>query len=163
VNRWRVLVPAVLMLGVLAGCGDTGYQGPKVATMLTGGKPAETAQLSDEDRDRAFENCMKDKGVTMEFGPDSQPPSEEMMQKMNEAAEACRHLMPNAGAPPPVDAKQLDEGRKQAQCMREHGVDAHDPTSDNPWPTYDNFNPDSEQGRKAMEDCMGVPKAEPTQ
>jgi hypothetical protein len=149
------------MLGVLAGC-DTGYQGPKVATMLTGGKPAETAQLSDEDRYRAFENCMKDKGVTMDFGPDSQPPSEEMMQKMTEAAEACRHLMPNAGAPAPVDAKQLDEGRKQAQCLRDHGIEARDPTPDNPWPSFD-VSPDSEQGRKAMEDCMGMPKAEPTQ
>jgi hypothetical protein len=70
--------------------------------------------------------------------------------------------MPNAGAPPPVDAKQLDEGRKQAQCLREHGIDARDPTPDNPWPGFE-VNPDSEQGRKAMEDCMGMPKAEPTQ
>jgi hypothetical protein len=158
VRKFAVLA---LVLGLLSGCADNGYHGPKVATMLTGGKPAPAAPASDEDKMRAFEGCMKDKGVEI-TGLQESPPSDEMMRKMQDAADACRDLLPNAGAPPPVDAKAVDEARKQAQCLRDHGVDARDPTQDRPYPQFD-ANPDSETTRKAMEECMGMPKAaEPT-
>jgi hypothetical protein len=156
--RRFAMIPVVLVLCLLPGCTDNGYHGPKVATMLTGGQqPGQNVQLSDDDKYRVFEGCMRDKGVVLSSGPDSGPPSEEMMQKMQDAAEACRDLLPNRGAAPNIDPKVLDEARKQAQCMRDHGVEMRDPTQDQPYVAV-NASP-SESERKAMEECMGVRSA----
>lgn len=156
----RALVPGVVALAVLAGCSGNEYRGPKVATMLTGGPPpAANANMSDEDRVRAFEQCMRDNGADVSGLKENQSqPSEEQMNKIQEASEKCREHLPNAGQPPPLDAKQIDELRKQAQCLRDRGLEAKDPTPDRPFVDFGDINFESEQVRKAMEECMNVPK-----
>jgi hypothetical protein len=155
----RVAVLALVLL--LAGCGTPEYTGKKVATLRTEGRPPPAEQAkSDEDRFREFEKCMGDHGVTF---PKSQEEAENFqpdMDAMREADDACRQLLPNGGQPPPLDAKQLDEARKQAKCMREHGIDMPDPDPNNPYP---GFSGDADQDtlQKALEDCMGAPAAEP--
>jgi hypothetical protein len=150
-------VAGLIMAVVLAGCGTPEYTGKKVATLRTEGKPpAATQAKSDEDRYREYEACMASHGIVFpkneEEAQDFNPGSDQMMAAEGE----CRHLMPNGGQPPPLDAKQLDEMRAQAKCMREHGIDMPDPDPNNPYPMFTGANVDQEAMQKAFEECMGV-------
>lgn len=163
--RGGALLTAMLVL--LAGCTDTAYHGRKVATLRTGGAATSAEPvLSDEDRAHQFEKCMADRGIRFpKSGEEAQDfqPDQDALQA---AEEACRHLLPNGGQPPPMDPKQLDDLRAQAKCMREHGVDIPDPDPNNP---YIAINSDVDQAalQKAAEACQGgpnssAPVAEPT-
>jgi hypothetical protein len=136
----------------LAACGNPGGNGSKVASISDPAKPSNQQNASDnrsdEDKIRDFTKCMREHGVDLPE-PSSAPkaggggeggggggiviqgagPDKEKIDKANEA---CRPLLPNGGKPPKLDAKQLDEMRKMAQCMREHGVNMPDPDPNNP-------------------------------
>jgi hypothetical protein len=165
----RAAVLAMIAGALLAGCGSPGYAGKKVATLRTEGKPAPAEQAkSDEDRYREFEKCMAEHGVVF---PKSQEEAENFQpdeDAMRAGDEACRNLLPNGGQPPPLDARQLDEMRDQAKCMREHGVDVPDPDPNNPYPAFGSGGEDQETLQRAFEACMGgsvaveSPAAEPT-
>jgi hypothetical protein len=154
-GRWRVAGVAAIMAALLAACGSPDYHGKKVATLRTEGKPATaTPARSDEDRMHDFQKCMEEHGVRF-------PKSEEEARDfhpdegaMQEANEACVPLLPNGGQPPKLDAKQLDELRQQAKCMREHGVDMPDPDPNNPYPAM-KAPLDEETMRKATDACFG--------
>jgi hypothetical protein len=47
--------------------------------------------------------------------------------KLDAAQSACKHLMPNGGEMKPPSAEDLDKMRKDAKCMRDHGIDMPDP------------------------------------
>jgi hypothetical protein len=41
--------------------------------------------------------------------------------------QACEQYLPNGGAPPSLSPQAIDQLRKYAQCMREHGTQMSDP------------------------------------
>jgi hypothetical protein len=161
-----------ILLTVLAGatfalvtaCGGGGDGGNKVASISESNKPAAQQQAGnpadDEKKMKEFAKCMRDHGVDM---PDPQNlPSggssvtevkEGDVEKMKAAHEACRPLLPNGGAPPKLDADQLDKLRKQAKCLREHGIKVADPDPNNPEMNMDVTGIDDETLKKAHEAC----------
>jgi hypothetical protein len=115
---------------------------------------------------RAFARCMREHGVDM---PDPQEssgggfqlsvPGAELDKATIDAAEKeCRKLLPNGGQLGKPDAKQMEEMRKMAKCLRDHGVDAPDPDPDNPGVRVGSSgsdDPGHEKMDKAMKECMG--------
>ena len=55
-------------------------------------------------------------GVTFPAGITPQSPA------FRTAMQACKHLLPNGGTPPPVSASQRKRAIAAARCMRTHGV-----------------------------------------
>jgi hypothetical protein len=85
---------------------------------------------------REFAKCMREHGVDMpdpKPGPDGKGMSIGIQgdgadrSKIDAAQNACKHLMPNGGEMKPPSAEELDKMRKDAKCMRDHGVDMPDP------------------------------------
>jgi hypothetical protein len=178
--RWQVTALAALTFALVTACGAAGASGNKVASLSSAAAaPSDQQQASDgrsdEDKIRDFTRCMKEHGVDIPE-PSSAPapkagggangspgivvqgngPDKEKIDKANEA---CRSLLPNGGKPPKLDAQQLDEMRKMAQCMREHGVDMPDPDPNNPGIMVDpgdgSKKVDPEVMKKAAEECSG--------
>jgi hypothetical protein len=129
-------VVAVSMILVLAACGgggddsdgvaSLGGQGGDTGTTTTGSKDPQEAALE-------FTQCMREHGVDM---PDPGPNGELELQvgpgnqaKVEQAQEACGHLMENAR--PQVSEEQqnaMQDGLLAfARCMRQHGIDMPDP------------------------------------
>ncbi|WP_410581584.1 hypothetical protein [Amycolatopsis sp. lyj-108] len=130
------------VLALVAGCGGGGDGGDKVASISSppaagAGDGKQADNVSDEDKMRNFAKCMREHGIDM---PDPQTngdgqgtisieagegrPDE---NKMKAADEACRKLLPNGGEIKPPTPEELDKMRKEAKCMREHGIDFADP------------------------------------
>jgi hypothetical protein len=161
--RWRLAVLAGLctLATACAGSGDDGGDG--VASISGTNTPSSSAAKDDPDDDidqmRAYAKCMREHGVNM---PDPEVDGDGGVSMSidgtdkattDKADKECKHLMPNGGAPPEVSAEDLDRMREEAQCLRDHGVDAKDPTADNPGIQIEGGGPDDEKTRKAMEEC----------
>ncbi|MFI7117195.1 hypothetical protein [Amycolatopsis sp. NPDC049868] len=137
---------AVLIAGavfaLVAGCGGGGDGGDKVASISSppaagAGDGKQADNVSDEDKMRNFAKCMREHGVDM---PDPKTDGDghgsisieageagRDESKMKAASDACRKLLPNGGEIKPPTPEELDKMRKEAKCMREHGVDFPDP------------------------------------
>jgi hypothetical protein len=133
--RWLgIVVIGVLVLdactkpardGGIASAGGAGTNSsPATATAAAGGfDPVKWAK------------CLREHGITVD---DPQPgdgkpriDESEPEDKVNAAADACRAYNPNWGKPPPPpDPAQVEQQRKFAQCMRDHGFDWPDPGPD---------------------------------
>ncbi|MEU5264997.1 hypothetical protein [Amycolatopsis sp. NPDC021455] len=139
--RIRMVVAALGTALLLGGCGAKADDGAKVASISTPSKTggptaADNSGKSDEDKIRDFAKCMREHGVDM---PDPKPAGDGGGMaitlggkdgdtvKLDGAQQACKHLLPNGGEMKPMSAEQLDKARKQAKCMREHGIDMPDP------------------------------------
>lgn len=139
--RTRIVVAALGAALLLGGCGAKGDDGAKVASISTpprsgGPTAADNSGKSDEDKMRDFAKCMREHGVDM---PDPKPSGDGKGMavtlgggpgdagKIETAQNACKHLMPNGGEMKPPSAEELDKMRKDAKCMRDHGVDMPDP------------------------------------
>ncbi|MBE1500608.1 outer membrane murein-binding lipoprotein Lpp [Amycolatopsis lexingtonensis] len=139
--RTRIVVAAIGAALLLAGCGGQGDDAAKVASISTppksgGPTAADNSGKSDEDKMRDFAKCMREHGVDM---PDPKPAGDGGGMaitlggegadgtKIEAAQKECRHLMPNGGEMKPPSAEELDKMRKDAKCMREHGIDMPDP------------------------------------
>jgi hypothetical protein len=126
---------------VLAGCGAKPDDGSKVASISGPSSSAAVEEAdhsgkSDEDKVRDFAKCLREHGVDM---PDPKPAgdgkgmaitlggSEADRGKLDAAQSACKHFMPNGGEMKPPSAEELDKMRKDAKCLREHGIDMPDP------------------------------------
>src|SRR5438552_2071506 len=137
----RMFVAAIGVALLLGGCGAKPDDSAKVASISTPSKTggptaADNSGKSDEDKMRDFAKCMREHGVDM---PDPKPAGDGGgmaitlggkdgdTSKLDSAQQACKHLMPNGGEMKPMSAEELDKARKQAKCMREHGVDMPDP------------------------------------
>ncbi len=146
--RWRLLALTAATFALVSACGSS-PAGNQVASLSDPAKPSEQQQAndgrSDEDKVRDFTRCMKEHGVDIPEPTGAPGPggggggmsieihgAGEDKEKIDAANEACRPLLPNGGKPPKLDAQQLDEMRKMAQCMREHGVNMPDPDPNNP-------------------------------
>jgi hypothetical protein len=135
-GRHRIWLAAVLPLLALAlaGCGGHGKK-PSVATVGGTGKAGASPSAS-VDRQAAmlaFARCMREHGVDM---PD--PDADGRMTisasggpanktQMDAAQTACKQYLPNGGTPPSMSPEDLEQLRKFAQCMRDHGVQMADP------------------------------------
>ncbi|MDT7800871.1 MAG: hypothetical protein QOI78_4304 [Actinomycetota bacterium] len=138
--RTRLTVIAAIGAAVLlAGCGAKPDDGSKVASISgpSSSAPAKAADnKSDEDKMRDFAKCMREHGVDM---PDPKPAGDGGMAitlgggegvdrtKIDAAQNACKHLMPNGGEMKAPSPEELDKMRKDAKCMRDHGIDMPDP------------------------------------
>jgi outer membrane murein-binding lipoprotein Lpp len=138
--RTRLTVVAAIGAAVLlAGCGGKPDDGSKVASISgpSSSAPVKAADnKSDEDKMREFAKCMREHGVDM---PDPKPAGDGGMAvtlgggdgvdrtKVDAAQNACKHLMPNGGEMKPPSPEELDKMRKDAKCMRDHGIDMPDP------------------------------------
>jgi hypothetical protein len=153
----------------LAACSAKGGSGDDGVASLNGNQSASNqAQAadnkSDEDKMREFTKCMRDHGVNMPE-PDAEGhiqmraevgPGDE--NKMKQADEACKPLLPNGGKPKPMSPEDLDKARATAKCMREHGVDMPDPDPNSPGMTISlGAEGDKDKVDKAMKECgMGA-------
>ncbi|MDX3189028.1 hypothetical protein PV458_11530 [Streptomyces sp. MN03-5084-2B] len=138
--RTRIAVAALGTALLLGGCGAKTDDGSKVASISTppksgGPAAADNSGKSDEDKMRDFAKCMREHGVDM---PDPKSDGNHggvAIQlgdgvdgsKLEAAQSACKHLMPNGGEMKPPSAEELDKMRKDAKCMRDHGIDMPDP------------------------------------
>ena len=122
----------------LAGCGKPTH-GNGVATAGGGAKAtasADPANLSNQDRQLKFTQCMRENGIEMP-DPDPANPGRIILgghadpDKVKAAMEKCRQYMPGGGNPIKLNPQQAEQMRKFAQCMRENGVpDFPDPQPD---------------------------------
>lgn len=139
----RAAVPLVLLMAV-AGCARSDG-GSKVASVSGTASPTASASgassLSAKERALKFAQCMRDHGVPMEdpqfdgdkievqIGGAGAPVDK---SKVDAAQEACKEWSPiggPGGAKP--DPQMLENMRKQAQCMRDNGVENFpDPSTD---------------------------------
>lgn len=162
--RWRLLALTAATCALLGGCAANGDGGNDVASISSAAAPSDQQSAddgkTDEDKMREYAGCMREHGIAMEdpkSGPDgggisiSVDGSNE--GKMKAADEACRHLLPNGGQPPKLDAAQLDKLREQAKCLREHGVNVPDPDPNNPGFSIDGA--DKDKMDAAMKACGG--------
>jgi hypothetical protein len=129
------VIPMILGL-TLAACGAESDK-PGVATANGGAGSGATASPSPVDREEArrkFAQCMREHGVDM---PDPEPGGRIKLNTtgvdkkvLADATQACQTLLPNGGELSNLSPDQLEQVRKFAQCMREHGIDMPDPDPD---------------------------------
>ncbi|WP_020665134.1 hypothetical protein [Amycolatopsis benzoatilytica] len=136
------VVAAGLALALLTGCssGGSGDSASQVASLSSpkaspqaGSGDGKANAASDQDAMRAYAKCMREHGVDMPDPVDGAPQSITLNAGdpgQNTALDACRKLLPNGGAPKKMTAEQLDAARKDAKCMRDHGIDMPDPDPD---------------------------------
>ncbi|MFD9892973.1 hypothetical protein ACFWY9_26815 [Amycolatopsis sp. NPDC059027] len=137
------ILGAGVALAVLAGC-SSGDGGSKVASISTppksgsqapaAGGNGQTDKAADMDAMRAYAKCMREHGVDMpdptDGGMMSLPAMTPGDTKLEGATAACKKLLPNGGEVKKPTPEELDKQRQQAKCMREHGVNMSDPTTD---------------------------------
>jgi hypothetical protein len=169
-TRWRLAALAGLFTLVTA-CASEG-DGDGVASISASNTPSSTQPgggsnsdgVSDIDQMRAYAKCMREHGIDMK-DPDPNSSggggisvdSEAEKQQVDKANAACKHLMPNGGEGEKPTAEDLDQARKTAKCLREHGIEVKEPTMENPNISVDagsgaNDN-DPDKLEKAMEEC----------
>ena len=163
---WTGVVVGLLALS-LSGCGST-KDDPQVAT--AGGSP--TASTSAKpDRGNAQENlvrfsqCMRANGVPSYPDPkeganggfDLSVPDGTDQAKVDAATAKCKSYLPNGGEVKKPDAQGLEQLRKFAQCMRNHGVPKFpDPSADGQQvdPTKLGIDPTSARFQSAQKACQ---------
>lgn len=139
--RGRLMITgigAVAALALLGACGSDG-DGPGVATVGGAGPTPSASTSAAGDRTeqlRQFAQCMRDNGVDM-ADPDLSGAGLGLPAGVNladpavaSAVTACQSKLPNGGAPPKLDADQLERYQTFATCMREHGIELPDPGPD---------------------------------
>jgi hypothetical protein len=133
----------LLLVTLLAACSAAGAAPSGVASLESQGTSADasaepSASIDPEQAPFEFAKCMREHGIDM---PDpEQGPNGGFSQridgrnvdpdKMQAAQEACQDILEQAGGfRGELDPEQLDKLVEFAQCMREHGIDMPDPTT----------------------------------
>ena len=125
-TRLAVLWVAGLLAIGLAGCSGAG-DGIATAGGAAAAPSSSAPPADDEARARQFAACMREHGVNL---PDPEPGGGPVKlddsidpAKLREAHKACEKFAPGAGGEGgKLDAQQLEQLRKLAACMRDHGV-----------------------------------------
>src|SRR3982751_506444 len=130
-RRHRIwLAAAVPLLALtLAGCAGHGKK-PGIATVRGTGDPgaSPSASVDPQAARLNFARCMREHGVDM---PDPDPDGRvtiamsggpQNKSQLDAAQAACKQYLPNGGTPPSMSPEDIDQMRKFAQCMRDHGV-----------------------------------------
>lgn len=164
--RFRALLP-VLLAATLAGCAG-GAEEPQVATVAgASGAPGASsppAGLSERDKALEFSRCIRDNGVPdfpdPRFGANGgvsiSAPEGTSKEKLDAAMQACRRYAPGGGEQQKLDPARVDQLRKLAQCMRDHGVENFPDPTDQGIQADGNLpgmNPDDPTFKSAMKDC----------
>lgn len=168
-RRLLLVVPAlILALGTAAGCGEAS-DGGEVASAngeTESGGTGEAAQMSDEERSRAFVDCMREQGIDL---PDPDPDGggglldlDELgvtREELRPALEACREYAPFGGdGDGQLDQETLDQLTEFAQCMRDNGVDLPDPDPNGGFFTGEALpvDPEDPEVQAALEACQDL-------
>ena len=123
---------AVLVVVLLAsGCGGS-------SDLATGGGSANAASASREDAQLKFARCLREHGVDVQdpqpgsrgaaLGLAGKPGNE---TKTNEAIKQCEKLVPGGFKEPTAEEREKfqDAALAFARCMRAHGIDVPDPST----------------------------------
>lgn len=158
-------VALVALLGMTA-CGGQA-EGSDVATAGDSTAEPEPSATPDEsaDPDEAaleFAECMRENGVDM---PDPEPGQNGGFQlfgggtgdvdqaTLERALEACRDLAPQLEGGAEIDPEMEEQMLALAECMREHGIDMPDPTTDGGLSLQLPDGVDREEVDAALEEC----------
>lgn len=145
---------------VVCGCGSSPPQ-------ASAGKPRAT---SFGKQFLAFAGCMRAHGLPGFPDPQISTSGREMQVKISPgglnpnspafaaATRACRHLLPNGGAPRAAgtgaSVQEQAQGLKFADCLRSHGVpNFPDPERDGTFNLPSGLNPQAPQVQRAMQAC----------
>lgn len=144
-SRFRRAGPvlAAVALGAgLAACQSGGDSTTRVASVNRAATTTTRAgQAADPEKAAlAFARCMREHGINVPDpqpnsggairigGPDERPVDE---RRLEAAEKACQPLMQGVlGDPGGPDPAAVDEAIKFARCMRQHGIDLPDPSTD---------------------------------
>jgi hypothetical protein len=165
----RVLVVLGLTLvvaGVLIGCGSPN-KGPSVASANGGtGKstatPHPTASVDRQQQALNFARCMRAHGVDV---PDPDPnggggirinAGKGTRAKVEAAQQACKQYLPNGGEPPSLSPQEMEQLRKFAKCMRDHGINVADPDPANPGIRINGAGPGDPKFKAAQDACQSL-------
>src|SRR4051794_13508151 len=132
----RTLVAALAATAslVVAGCGSD----PETPASSSGPKQGQGIDAASKKAMLQFSQCMRDHGVNMPDPTFSEGGARVTMRedkgadpaKQREAEQACKKYQDKV-KPPPMSAEQekkmKDAALKNAQCMRDHGIDFPDP------------------------------------
>ncbi|MEV6965040.1 hypothetical protein AB0M47_07970 [Hamadaea sp. NPDC051192] len=122
----------LLATAALAGCSKS--DGDGVASANGTSSPSATAgatgAVDEKARALQFAKCMRENGLPdwpdPKFsdggGVDLSAPDGADPAKVDVAMQKCKPYLPNGGEPQKLDPARLDQLRKYAQCMREHGL-----------------------------------------
>lgn len=143
---WRGAI--VIAATILAACTPTRS---RVATL--GGTPNDASPpVRAADAAVEWAECMRDHGVEVQDPEESGSLfflSEENVgdPDLEQAQDACRHLLPPNFGPPPMSpqerARRFDQAVRYTTCMREQGIDLPDPTPDQPIGLAPGVDPDA--------------------
>ncbi|NUR92838.1 MAG: hypothetical protein HOY71_52945, partial [Nonomuraea sp.] len=129
----RALLALATAALFLTACGAQ-QGGSDVASVSSSGpKPAASASATGDRGEQAikYTTCLREQGldipdpgpdgrIAMKFGPESGG-----QEKVQKAMEACKQFQPpGMTSGKGGDPKQAEDMRKQAQCMRDNGVEA---------------------------------------
>ena len=130
-----------------------------------GGDGGDRSDVDPEQAELDFYECMREHGVDL---PDPDPGQPGMQLRLPQgdpnaqaAAEECRHLLPNGGEPPELDASQLESLRAFTSCMRDNGIDMPDPGADGTLSMPQGIDPESAQFQTAMSTCQPLLEGAP--
>ena len=159
-TRWikTGIVFGVLLSAALAGCGGSGDK-DGIATANGTAKPSSSTSagaVDEKEQALKFGQCMRDNGLPNwpdpKFndggGMSIDAPEGSDPVKVDAAMQKCKQFMPNGGEPQKLDPQRLEQLRKLAQCMRDHGVK--------------NFPDPTENGIQANGNLPGMDPNDPT-
>ena len=175
VHRFLVAAALLILLGMAAGCGDSGKDGDSALPDAAGASSSPTssddadADLDPDDAMLKFAQCMRAHGVDV---PDPGPnggirvDGEGVSKQQMEAAQAACQKWMDMAAPDDAGHELTEEEKQQfldmAACMRDRGYDFPDPTFDGGRVTQKMEKgkndpsapgPDDPTFRKDMEEC----------
>jgi hypothetical protein len=124
----RALALGLLLVLGIAGCGGANNANKvasanKTASGTSTPKPGGTGD--EQEQLLKFAACMRQHGIQVE---DPQPgagiklPEVVDPAKADAAMQACKPFLPNGGDTKKADPAQLEQLRRFAQCMRDHGI-----------------------------------------
>jgi hypothetical protein len=138
-------VLAALAIGIVVGTAGGGSDSPSVAHLGSGTTASDPSQDSSNGSGRqqalAYSRCMRDHGLADFPDPDSDGglsidangPNSDLAPdnpQFQAADQACKHLLPNGGQPPPLDPELRAKTLAYSKCMRAHGIaDFPDPNA----------------------------------
>jgi hypothetical protein len=110
-----MLIP-LLVMGLAACGGSKNHGSTKTGSSMS---PEQRKQLGVK-----FAACMREHGIDMpDPGPGAGPgAANQPPDKIDAAMQACRQYMPNGGDLSTPNPQQIEQQRKYARCMRDHGI-----------------------------------------
>jgi hypothetical protein len=150
-----------------AGCGghakNSGIASASGAKASSSAAPSPTASVDRQQQLVNFARCMRAHGVQMDDpavdsngGVQIMIPRGTTKDKATAAQEACKKFLPNGGTPPTMSPQQLEQARKYAACMRQHGIDMSDPDPNGGRTRINKVDPNDPKFKAALDACRSL-------